>query len=193
MRAVSLVVERIERYRELEEKSERGELTSDEENELEAITNWLEAFWARDSIPPASLRNTLQDWPPASAPRDSQPSSTRRESLRVPSRLEVRFVDAHKFERAYLRNISEGGVYVATDRDLRMGDRFRVTLVIEEPKQELDLAVEVVWVNKNPSEESGVDPGVGVCWLEPSPEQKLAIKAVIRHALDAVARQNKGS
>jgi uncharacterized protein (TIGR02266 family) len=119
-----------------------------------------------------------------SAPGAQMPPSSRRRSLRVPTRLEVRFEDARGFERAYLRNISEGGVYVATSRDMRMGDRFQLSLTVEEPAQRLELAVEVVWVNRTPSPSSGLEPGVGVAWLALSPEEKRAIKAIVHRALD---------
>jgi uncharacterized protein (TIGR02266 family) len=106
----------------------------------------------------------------------------------VPTRLEVRFEDARGFERAYLRNISEGGVYVATSRDMRMGDRFQLSVTVEEPAQRLELAVEVVWVNRTPSPSSGLEPGVGVAWLALSQEEKRAIKAIVHRALDELQK-----
>ncbi len=164
---MSRLADKIERFRELDMRRSAVGLTDEEQREWVSITNWLERFWAQD--------------------RDSLPPSSRRDSLRVPSRLEVSFTDARGFERAYLRNISEGGVYFASERDLRMGDRFVLGIAIAEPAQVLELPVEVVWVNRTPSPQSGLDPGVGVAWLELSPEQKAAIKSLVHMALKAAA------
>jgi uncharacterized protein (TIGR02266 family) len=158
--------EKITLFKRLDAKR-AGEGLSDEEESLWLATKeWIERFTAAgEELPPSS----------------------RRSSLRVPSHLAVTFQDAHGFARAYLRNISEGGVYVATDRDLRMRDRFRLTIVVEKPAESIELPVEVVWVNRTPSPGSGLEPGVGVAWLELPQKEKLAIKGMVHRALDAMA------
>ena len=164
------LADKIERFRELDALRSSDGLTGEQEQQWNSLKDWLERVWAQD---------------------DSLPPSSRRDTLRVPTRLEVSFHDAHGFERAYLRNISEGGVYFASDRDLRMGDRFNLSIVVEEPPSTIELPVEVVWVNRNPSPQSGLDPGVGVAWLELSPEQKKSIKAMVHHALQAAAEADR--
>jgi hypothetical protein len=42
-------------------------------------------------------------------------------------------------------------------------------------------------VNRTPSPGSGLDPGVGVAWRDLPPREKLAIKAMVHRALDAMA------
>ena len=115
---------------------------------------------------------------------EPMPPSSRRRALRVPSELEVTFEDARGFQRAYLRNISEGGVYVTTEVDLRMRDRFQLRIVVRDPPETIELRVEVVWVNRTPSPSSGLAPGVGVAWLELPQDKKLIIKRLIHRALD---------
>ncbi len=117
------------------------------------------------------------------------PASSRRASLRVPFDLEVTFEDARGFSRAYLRNISEGGVYVETERELKMGARFRLRVVVESEDELLDLDVEVVWVNAAPSPGSGLNRGVGVAWLSLSPEHKQTIKGIVHRALNDIANR----
>lgn len=117
---------------------------------------------------------------------DDLPPSSRRSSLRVPSQMAISFESAGAFYRAYLRNISAGGVYIATDRDLRMGDRFVLTIAVDDAGEQVTLNVEVVWVNKRPSPGSGLDPGVGVAWLDLTPDKKALIKRVVHRALDEV-------
>lgn len=118
------------------------------------------------------------------ASADTEPPPDRRQTLRVPSHLEVTFSDEGRFERAYLRNISEGGVYIATEHPFECGHRFHLTLHIARTGERLDLQVQVVWVNRNPSPRSGLDPGVGVAWLSLDPASKQAIKNIVRRALD---------
>jgi uncharacterized protein (TIGR02266 family) len=115
------------------------------------------------------------------------PPSSRRSTLRVPSHMAISFENAGAFYKAYLRNISEGGVYIATEQDLRMGDRFHLTVALEDGGEQVTLKVEVVWVNKQPSPGSGLEPGVGVAWLDLSPDKKAQIKRVVHRALDEVS------
>jgi uncharacterized protein (TIGR02266 family) len=166
---VTKLADKIDLFRQLDDKREKGGLDALEEERWLGLKDWLERAWAAES--------------------ESQlPPSSRRSSLRVPLHLEIEFKDARGFERAYLRNISTGGVYIATQRDLRMGDRFHLNLTVDEPYLELELPVEVVWENRKPSPQSGLEPGVGVCWIAVTPEQKAAIKQVVRQALaDAAA------
>ena len=51
---------------------------------------------------------------------EERPPSSRRRSLRVPTDMAVTFDDAQGFARAYLRNISDGGVYIETTLPLKM-------------------------------------------------------------------------
>jgi uncharacterized protein (TIGR02266 family) len=151
-------------FKRLDEKREEG-LTEEEERSWNAAKETIERH-SSDPMPPSS----------------------RRRALRVPSELEVTFEDARGFQRAYLRNISEGGVYVATELDLRMRDRFQLRILVRDPDETIELPVEVVWVNRTPSPSSGLAPGVGVAWLELQPEKKLAIKRIIHSALDDLKR-----
>ncbi|MCA9624682.1 MAG: TIGR02266 family protein [Myxococcales bacterium] len=116
-----------------------------------------------------------------------KPPSSRRQTLRVPSHLAVRFETAAVFQRAYLRNISEGGVYVATAHPFEMGHRFALTIFVDDGGDELLLEVEVVWVNRRPSPSSGLEPGVAVAWLDLHPEDKARIKAIVHRAVDDLA------
>jgi uncharacterized protein (TIGR02266 family) len=153
----------INAYKSLDQKRAEEGLSPDEEQAWEK---------AKDSI-----ERSISE-------AEELPPSSRRSTLRVPSHLGVRFETAAGFYKAYLRNISEGGVYIATERELTLGNRFHITLEVKELEAELLLHVEVVWVNKNPSPGSGLDPGVGVAWLDLPPEDKVRIKALVHSALD---------
>ncbi|HHH30878.1 MAG TPA: TIGR02266 family protein [Polyangiaceae bacterium] len=156
---------KIRLFKELDDKRAQEGLTEDEQAQWMECKEAIERFLAEgDDLPPSS----------------------RRSSLRVPSQMAISFESAGDFYKAYLRNISEGGVYIATQEDLRMGDRFLLTVTVGDGYEQVTLNVEVVWVNKQPSPGSGLDPGVGVAWLDLTPDKKALIKRVVHRALDEV-------
>jgi uncharacterized protein (TIGR02266 family) len=157
----------VERYKELDIKRERHGLGHDDEQEWLRLKEAIEHAAAGPACPPSS----------------------RRRDMRVPADLEVTFADRRGFQHAYLRNISEGGVYVETDKPLKLRDRFDLRIVVASPATELELRVEVVWVNRQPSPSSGLLPGVGVAFLDLPPDKKATIKSLIHRTLDKLARE----
>jgi uncharacterized protein (TIGR02266 family) len=119
---------------------------------------------------------------------DHGPPSSARASLRVPIAYEAKFDNADGFRNAYLRNISEGGVYIESGDAFAMGDRFVLRITLESPKVALDQRVQVVWVNQRPSPDSGLEAGVGVAFLDLTPETKMQIKAIVHNRLDELTR-----
>ncbi len=105
--------------------------------------------------------------------------------------LEVSFEDARGFGKSYLRHISEGGVYVEMEPVLEMGTRFRLGIRIGAPQASLKLDVQVVWVNPEPSEDSGLKPGVGVAWLDLPADKKAIIKGIVHGALDEIVKSSR--
>ena len=112
------------------------------------------------------------------------PPSSQRAAIRVPVSYEASFRDAAGFRNAYLRNISEGGVYIASGNTFGMGDRFVLFLVLENPPVVIEQRVQVVWVNANPTPGTGLEPGVGVAFLDIEPATKARIKAIVHNRLD---------
>ena len=120
---------------------------------------------------------------------DDCPPSSKRQSIRVPAALAVTFEDPERFRHAYLRNISEGGVYVECEHALKLGDRFVLSIVLETPAAKIEQNVQVVWVNANPSHESGLLPGVGVAFLNLASVTKMKIKAIVHDRLDQLIQK----
>lgn len=118
------------------------------------------------------------------------PPSSQRHSIRVPADFVVTFENPDGFRKAYLRNISEGGVYVESGDTFEMGDRFVLRMSMQNPKIDIDQKVQVVWVNANPSPGSGLEPGVGVAFLDLPADKKLTIKAIVHNRLDELVRSS---
>jgi len=115
------------------------------------------------------------------------PSSGRLRDEGSPSELEVTFEHAGDFARAYLRNTADGGVYVNTDKLFDMGDRFNLRVSVDDPTARFEMNVQVVWVNRTPSAGSGLEPGVGVAWLDMTPDKKNLIKSIVYGVLDELS------
>jgi uncharacterized protein (TIGR02266 family) len=156
----------VERYKELDIKRERHGLGPEDETEWERLKDAIEHV-AAPGCPPSS----------------------RRRNMRVPADHEVTFQDRRGFQHAYLRNISQGGVYVETDSAFKMNDRFALRIIVKNPAIDLSLDVQVVWVNRHPSPSSGLLPGVGVAFLDLPPDDKATIKALIHKTLDKLVQQ----
>jgi uncharacterized protein (TIGR02266 family) len=157
------LIQTIAKFKKLDDKRTNEGLSDDEREEWFALKDVIEQEVFPDSAPPPS---------------------SRRDSLRVPTSMDVTFEDAQGFERAYLRNISEGGVYLETKSPLPMGTRFDLASTIADSGEAVKLRVEVVWVNSNPSPSSGLKPGVGVAWLDLPADEKALIKSIVHRALD---------
>ncbi len=99
----------------------------------------------------------------------------RRISLRLPiCVLEVKW---KKFDQIFIaksQNISMGGLFISTDRSLRIGDQFPVQFVLPDQKTKIDCTGEVTWTRMK-SSPGGDEEGVGVRFLDLSGKTKKAI------------------
>jgi uncharacterized protein (TIGR02266 family) len=162
------------------------------------FSSWVAAFKQLDlkrsegGLSPAEARDwlNLKDAIEHHTSSEKCPPSSQRESIRVPTDYEVTFEDPDGFRSAYLRNISEGGVYIESGSTFKMGDRFVLKMMMESPVVKIEQDVQVVWVNANPSTGSGLEPGVGVAFLNLPGDRKKQIKAIVHNRLDELVLEN---
>lgn len=99
----------------------------------------------------------------------------RRVSLRLPiCVLEVKW---KKFDQIFIarsQNISMGGLFISTDRPLRIGDQFPVQFVLPDQKTKIDCTGEVTWTRTKASP-GATEEGVGVRFVDLSGKTKKAI------------------
>ena len=69
-----------------------------------------------------------------------------RESLRVPLDLNVNFESRGEVRKCLMKNLSTGGIFVATESPLPLGTPFNVRIRIEKTGEEIELPGEVVSV-----------------------------------------------
>lgn len=111
-----------------------------------------------------------------------QPHSDRRESVRVPIRLNLGFQSYGEIRETLMSNLSRGGIFIATNAPLPLGSKLRVWIRIEESAQEIDVQGEVTSHNSGPgllSEELGM----GVKFVHMSPEQEKAVDNLYERSL----------
>ena len=88
----------------------------------------------------------------------------RRQSPRLDVILKVRFERKEDFQEALIHNISQLGVYLATDRPFDVGYQFLIEIDLPNGKGQIQGKCEVVWVNQ--VEAKDYPKGMGVQFTE---------------------------
>lgn len=99
-----------------------------------------------------------------------------RSDMRVQKSLSLTYKDHMAFVRAYLSNISRGGLFVKTEKPLAAGEQFLLRLQLPNIPEPLKISCEVVWA-RNPAEATAKEPaGMGVKFLEMSKKEDEILK-----------------
>jgi type IV pilus assembly protein PilZ len=106
-------------------------------------------------------------------------SDDRRIHQRYETSIAVDYANGDTFLFAYLQNISEMGIFIRTDEPLAIGSRLTLRFHVDESAP-LVLDGEVTWVN--PYRESGdnLNPGMGVRFIELTPERREQVVELVR-------------
>jgi len=97
-----------------------------------------------------------------------------------PSVIQLVFRDKGALYAAYMPILAEGGLFVPTTRDYRLGDDLYMLVTLPEDPQRYPVAGKVVWIT--PANASGGrTQGVGVRF--PNDEKTRALRARIEEAL----------
>jgi type IV pilus assembly protein PilZ len=101
----------------------------------------------------------------------------KRRETRHPIRLEVNYRcgDTYLFSRS--SNLSEMGIFLTTSKPLAKGTHIELGFADPGATEPIRVLGEVVWVLEGAP---GAEPGMGVRFIDPSPETRTRIKALIR-------------
>ncbi len=104
-----------------------------------------------------------------------------RKSPRVDAEIEVSFEVSeggpHNFYTGITQDISQGGVFLATHRVLPVGSKLRITFTLQ--GREITADAEVVWTRTLEAIGPGVEPGMGMKFVNISKEDEAFIAAYV--------------
>jgi uncharacterized protein (TIGR02266 family) len=124
-----------------------------------------------------------------SARRDPGGGEERRAYFRIPTHLRVEFRSDQELRSAFLRNLSEGGLFIATDRPLEPGAKLALAIHPPSGESPVELDGVVAWVRTPPAAGSGeaVPPGMGIRFERLSAEQARGLARLMRRVVGALA------
>jgi uncharacterized protein (TIGR02266 family) len=105
-------------------------------------------------------------------------SGMRREHSRHRVDLDVTVSSDHNFYTGFIENMSSGGIFIATHRLKQVGEMVEFTINLPDSKQPITGVGEVRWVRVY-SEESNVEPGMGVRFTEISAQAVHRVQAFL--------------
>ena len=119
---------------------------------------------------------------PAARPAAAPPANVPAQPAARPSVIQLVFRERGALYAAYMPMFSEGGIFVPTTRDYRLGEDIYLLLSLPDDPQRYPVAGKVGWIT--PANASGGrTQGVGVRF--PNDEKSRALRARIEEALGA--------
>ena len=113
--------------------------------------------------------------------RSSEPSGAeRREHQRFDTSIAVDYASGDTFLFAYLQNISEMGIFIRTDHPATIGTRLRLRFQADPDEEPLTLDGVVTWINPLRATGDNLNPGMGVRFMELSPDKREQVVSLVR-------------
>jgi type IV pilus assembly protein PilZ len=114
--------------------------------------------------------------------KDTDKGIDRREWHRVLVDLEVDYGNADNFLFAYIRDISETGIFIRTNEPQKIGTLLNLRFMPDDGnRQFLQLEGEVLWVNSLRSgDPDNIHPGMGVRFVGLTPEDRFRLIEYIK-------------
>ena len=103
----------------------------------------------------------------------------RRQAPRYSVTVTVTFDSEHNFFTGLTQDLSHGGLFVATTCLCAIGERVQVKLTLPTSPVPIDALTEVRWVRMHDIPGGGGKAGLGLMFLQMSPQGKQAVKAFL--------------
>ena len=110
------------------------------------------------------------------------PGGERRQSLRLPTRMLVEYSSQGELERALIRNISRGGLFIATDQLAEVGSSITLLIRVGDDGEVMELPAEVA--SAGVSDGHG-QTGMGCKFTQLSADQQQIVDEMFATALDS--------
>ena len=108
---------------------------------------------------------------------------TTRKDDRVQKRLSLAFKDRQTFVKAYAENISKGGLFIRTERPLKEGEQFLLTLQLADSSEPINATCEVVWA-RTQSEGETRPSGMGVKFYKMSQQDTELLNRYLQATME---------
>jgi len=99
-----------------------------------------------------------------------------RSEPRIQKTLSLTYKDNMAFVRAYLGNISSGGLFVKTEKPLPHGEQFVLRLQLPDLPEPLRISCKVVWARSSAEATPKEPAGMGVKFIEMSHKENSLLK-----------------
>jgi len=110
---------------------------------------------------------------------DRDGGNDRREHTRYDTSVTVDYANGETFLFAYLKDISEMGIFIRTESPLAIGSRLRLRFHIDDADP-LVLDGEVTWINPMRKDGENINPGMGVRFVRLTLELREQMVALVR-------------
>jgi uncharacterized protein (TIGR02266 family) len=99
---------------------------------------------------------------------------------RLDVHIEVRFYHRERFLKEYTENLSQGGLFIVTERQFELDTQLNIDLVIPDLAGPLQVSGRVVYlVDAERAQDLQVQPGIGVKLVEPDPETAAQLQSYV--------------
>ena len=110
---------------------------------------------------------------------DESSGSERRNSQRFETSVAVDYASGDTFLFAYLKDISEMGIFIRANDPLAVGTKLRLRFHVDDGDP-LVLDGEVTWINPFKKNGQNINPGMGVRFTQLTPERREQVVALVR-------------
>jgi uncharacterized protein (TIGR02266 family) len=104
------------------------------------------------------------------------PPQDRRQVPRYTVAVEVTLDSEHNFYTGLTQDLSQGGLFVATPTLCPIGARVQVRMTLPTSREPIEALTEVRWLRTRDVPGGGGKAGVGLMFLQMSPQAKQAVK-----------------
>ena len=110
---------------------------------------------------------------------EERSGSERREYHRYDTSIAVDYANGDTFLFAYLKNISEMGIFIRSNEPQAVGTRLKLRFHVDDGDP-LVLDGEVTWINPYRQKGENINPGMGVRFIELTPDLREQVVALVR-------------
>ena len=107
------------------------------------------------------------------------PANERRREPRYTVTVDVTFESEHNFYTGLTQDLSGSGLFVATTCLCPIGERVSVRMRLPTAKEPVDALTEVRWVRHRDVPGGGGKAGLGLMFVQMSPQARAAVKAFL--------------